>query len=520
MYGEASHPQDGHPGDLLVRDARIVDFDAAITGAGATDDRPVDILIRQGEVAEVGPRLTVPFAIPELDAAGRYAIPGLWDHHVHLGQWAAGRHRIDTAGTHGPAQVVARVGEHVAAMTGPADEPIVGWGHRSATWSRLGTVAELDAVAGAHPTVLIAGDGHNGWLNSAALTLLEVAPRIGPLDEAEWFEVYARMSQSPAFRTLTEQAYGPAMADAAALGVVGLVDFEFGQSVLDWEARRGPGIDVLRVRVGAYADDLDAVIAAGYRTRMPVRGHGGRVTMGPLKLISDGSLNTATAYCHHDYPAPADPAHPRGKLNHTADEITALMRHAHAHDIATACHAIGDAAVDQALDCFEAAGARGTIEHAQLLSPAAPERMARLRVGASVQPAHLLDDRDVTDRVWPDRAERSFTFADLARAGVPLLLGSDAPVSPLDPWLAMAAAVWRSADDRDAWLPGQALTPAQALAASVDGAQPIGLGSRGDLALLDRDPLCPGMAAREAGEALRTMTVAATILGGRITHQR
>ena len=48
-------------------------------------------------------------------------------------------------------------------------------------------------------------------------------------------------------------------------------------------------------------------------------------------------------------------------------------------------------------------------------------------------------------------------------------LGSDAPVSPPDPWLAMAAAEHRSADERDPWNAGQSLTAAQALAGSTDG---------------------------------------------------
>ena len=75
--------------------------------------------------------------------------------------------------------------------------------------------------------------------------------------------------------------------------------------------------------------------------------------------------------------------------------------------------------------------------------------------------------------------------------GVELALGSDAPVSPLDPWLAVAAAVHRSADDREAWHPEQALTPREALAASVDAQGTVRPGSRGDLVLLDDDPLPP-----------------------------
>ena len=56
----------------------------------------------------------------------------------------------------------------------------------------------------------------------------------------------------------------------------------------------------------------------------------------------------------------------------------------------------------------------------------------------------------------------------------------------------MAAAVHRSADDREPWHAEQALTAREALAASVDGQPTVGVGSPGDLVLLDRDPLAGG----------------------------
>ena len=147
--------------------------------------------------------------------------------------------------------------------------------------------------------------------------------------------------------------------------------------------------------------------------------------------------------------------------------------------------------------------------------------MGRLGVVASVQPAHLLDDRDVTAACWPDRAERCFMLRSMLDAAVALALGSDAPVSPLNPWLAMAAAVHRSADEREPWNPAEALTPAQALAASTDGATTVAVGSPADLVLLDADPLAAAEDSAAAGAALRAMpvAVAATLVGGRIVHR-
>jgi predicted amidohydrolase YtcJ len=183
-----------------------------------------------------------------------------------------------------------------------------------------------------------------------------------------------------------------------------------------------------------------------------------------------------------------------------------------------ATHAIGDAALGEALAAYAETGARGSVEHAQLARRADVRRMAELGVRASVQPAHLLDDRDLSERVWAGRGERCFAFRWMLDDGVELVLGSDAPVSPLDPWLAIAAAVHRSDDDRDGWHPEQSLTAREALAASVDGAGTVGVGSPADLVLLDHDPLAPHPDPATARAALRGTTVALTAVAGRVVH--
>jgi predicted amidohydrolase YtcJ len=236
--------------------------------------------------------------------------------------------------------------------------------------------------------------------------------------------------------------------------------------------------------------------------------------MGSLKIISDGSLNTRTAHCCEPYPEGG-----HGVQNVAADELTALLATAASHGLTVALHAIGDAAVDMALDAFAATGAGGSIEHAQLMRPDQVRRMAGLGLVASVQPAHLLDDRLVTARIWgEERAARSFPFRELVGDGVALALGSDAPVAPLDPWLAIAAAVHRGEPDDPAWHPEQSLTAAEALAASTNGARTVAVGSVADLALLDSDPLEPGSPAQTANR-LRGLRAWVTVVDGDIVHQ-
>lgn len=508
--------------DLLVRDVRLVALDAPRPGqpAPATPE-PVDVLVRDGAVVAVGARtrtLVEARGIPVLDGQGRYAVPGLWDKHVHIVQWGLARTRLDTSGTSGPQEVVDRV---AARLAGGLDTPtgvLVGYGHRTGSWRERPTVAALDAVTGEVPVALIAGDAHHGWLNSAALRLVGGPMVPGVVAEAAWFPLYDRLQRLQGAAAEAEFGVAQAVADAHTRGVVGIVDLEFGQPWLQWRERTAGETPPLRARTAVYPEGLDAVIAAGVRTGDQIRATDGLVTMGPLKVITDGSLNTRTAWCCQPY-ADADVLDlPHGAPNLPPGELVELLQRAHDAGLEAALHAIGDRAVTTVLDAFAATGATGSVEHAQLVDLADLERWSRLPVRASVQPAHLLDDRQVTEQCWPERAHRTFTLRSFLDAGIELDLGSDAPVSPLDPWLAMAAAVHRGGEGEPSWHPEERISPREALAASVDGRR-VRPGAPGDLALLDADPL-PDDSASSAEQAarLRGMTVSATVLDGQIVH--
>lgn len=495
---------------LLIRDVRRVPLGRADVG----DAEPVDVLVEDGTVTQVG---DLDHADEVIDGEGRWLIPGLWDQHVHLGQWTLAASRLDLASADSPEDAVRRTQERAAEQPG---SPVIGWGHRSASWHRAPTVAELDLAVPDVPVVLICGDGHHAWLNSRALKALELPHREGMVAEYEWFSAYNRLGGLTDGSASSPAAYRRSLEAAAAKGIVGLVDFEFGTPVSAWTDRWSKGAGLLRVQVATYAEHLDEVIGSGLRAGDPLPGCDGLATMGSLKIISDGSINTRTAWCCAPYAEGADPEHPAGRPNLPASELQALMRRAHSNGLEVATHAIGDAAVDSALTAYAETGARGSIEHAQLVNRVDVGRMAGLGLRASVQPAHLLDDRDISERYWPGRTDRCFALRWMLDAGVTLALGSDAPVSPLDPWLAMAAAVHRSADSRDAWHPEQALTAREALAASTNGLGMVASGHPADLALLDADPLEDLGDPTEVASRLRAMTVSATVVAGELVHRR
>lgn len=489
---------------LLLRHVRLVPVRTA-----APPD-PVSLRIADGTITAVAPELRPEAGERVVDADGRWVMPGLWDQHVHFTQWAQVRTRLDVSGTSDPAEVLALVRDHLGSCR--YGDWLFGFGFRLTDWRREPTVAELDAVTGDRPVVLTSGDAHAGWLNSAAFRALGAVPADGPLTELAWFELMTHVIERNSAQD-GDAAVRAAVEAAAARGVVGIGDFEFSEPLLTWPGRVHAGADALWVRTAVYADHLDAVIEAGLRTGSPLTPDG-TVRLGPLKIISDGSLNSRTAYCHEPYAGSSD----RGVQNHDRAELTALLGRASAHGLRAAVHAIGDAAAHEALAAFAASGASGSIEHAQLMTARDIATMASLGLTASVQPGHLLDDREATAQLWPDRAERCFPLRSMLDAGVPMAFGSDAPVAVLDPWESMAAAVHRSADEREPWNAAEAVTPAEALAVSVDGRDTVAVGQPGDLAVLDRDPLAATGDSAAAAALLRSVQVEATLRAGRLTH--
>jgi predicted amidohydrolase YtcJ len=469
------------------------------------DDTLSDLHIRDGVVARIGAGGETPGNARVVSLDGRYVVPGLWDEHVHLTQWALHANRIDLSSAASAREAVSAIEGHL-----PASDPsvtTVGVGFRDALWPDAPTLDMLDAATGSRPTAMISHDLHCAWVNTAAARRHSLdVDATGLLREEPAFNLTRDLGRLP--DSVVDAWVREAAQDAAARGIVGVVDFEMTWNPDVWRRRLAGGFDAFRVDAGVYPEDLERACSEGMRTGLEIDGGKGLLRVGPLKVLIDGSLNTRTAYCVDPYPHGG-----HGLLTVSEAELLELLERAKESGFVPAVHAIGDAANQVALDAFEHTRMGGRIEHAQFVRQQDFARFRRLGVTASVQPVHALDDRDAADSNWEGRTDRAFPLRSLLAAGASLALGSDAPVAPLEPWAAMSAATTRSRQDgRPPWHPEETISRAQALASSARGRRRIRVGDPADFAVLDADPLAVPDAVFAA------MPVAATLLAGRFTY--
>jgi predicted amidohydrolase YtcJ len=258
--------------------------------------------------------------------------------------------------------------------------------------------------------------------------------------------------------------------------------------------------------------------------------------IGGIKIFADGTLGSQTAAMLESFEG--NPGN-YGILTTTEQQMQDVVSDATEMGLAIAIHAIGDRAARVALNAIEraqmliaeqgtpmdpATGLRYRLEHVQLITPEDLERMRRLGVIASVQPFHAVADRDIAERYWGKRHRRAYAYRTMHDMGIPLALGSDAPVEIFDPLRILYAATLRRdpAVQRPPWLPDQALPVANALWAYTLGAAYAGaeeqrkgslsLGKLGDAVVLREDILSMPQ------EKISENGVQATIVGGKIVY--
>ena len=267
---------------------------------------------------------------------------------------------------------------------------------------------------------------------------------------------------------------------------------------------------------------LDALRSLGIPT-----GHGDMVRFGPVKIISDGWLDSRSGARYVFY---ADtPGHP-GYMYRPPDDYTELVWRAHSAGHQLAIHCDGERSTDIILDAYEAAlermprdDHRHRLEHLPILTDEQIKRIADLGLIVCSVPSYRMNDwyKAMMERAYgPDDLQRTLRYRSLIDAGVHVFGGSDChPCEEL--WLhPMGQIALNSVDGPPN--PAEKLTREEAVAmfttaaahASFDEDRKgtIAPGKWADLTVLADDPLTA------TDEDLRGIQALMTVVGGRIVY--
>jgi predicted amidohydrolase YtcJ len=513
------------------------------------------VAVRAGRVAAAGPEEEVAAlrgpATRVLRLDGGLVVPGFQDAHVHT---AAGGLELAQCDLHEvePEAYAATVARYAAER--PGDPWILGGGWVMDAFGTAGPhAAALDAVVADRPVLLESTDGHSAWVNRRALELAGITratpdpPRgrierdaagepTGALHEAA-MGLVADLAPEPG-PAEWEAAIERGQAHLQRLGITAWQDAAVGPDMLAaYRALAGSGrltgraVAALRWQPGEGQAQLDGL--ADRREQ----GTTGRLRAGAVKIFADGVFENRTAAMLAPYlDGDGRPTANTGIGMLGAEELAAAVTALDARGFDVHVHAIGDRAVRETLDAFEAAAAangrrdaRHQIAHLQFVHPDDRPRFRRLGVVANAQPFWSCLDgymRELTlPFLEPERAGQQYPWASLRRAGATLAFGSDWTVSTADPLAEIEVAVHRVApDDRDGepFLPAERLDLPAALAAFTSGSAyalrleaetgTVTPGKLADLAVLDRDPFDP------AAGPIGDVRVLATLVEGEPVH--
>ena len=409
--------------------------------------------VRDGTVVWLGSDDVGRAQFPEaevIDLDGGFVAPAFVDSHVHLtstGLMVAG---LDLRAATSARHCIALVAEF---QQSNPDWPIWGHGWDESGWpdAEPPRTLDLDAIVGDQPAYLARIDVHSAVASTALRRLapgLSAAKGFDPqrpltADAHHLVRAAARDRLSPEQRA---HARAAALDLAAANGIVAVHECA-GPDIAgldDWQELRDMrhGVEIVGYWGEAVTDrgQAQALVAT-----TGVRGLAG-------DLFVDGALGSRTAWLHEPYSDAQDLC---GNTYLDPDAITAHLRACTEAGIPAGFHVIGDAAVGAVVDALQrvvdALGAQAVarcghrLEHLEMVTAQQAARLGEWGVIASVQPNFDAlwggENGMYARRLGQDRAMRLNPLALLASQGVPLAFGSDSPVTSMNPWRTVQAAV-------------------------------------------------------------------------------
>jgi len=482
------------------------------------------VCVEEGKIARLSEETTqsVPDGTQRIDGNGGSLLPGLIDTHCHPFEYGWLKRSVDLRGTSNATGLRLRLqagirralpGEWVTGM---------GWNNERFPGSAVPNRSDIDDVSPRNPVALKRVCGHIALLNTRAIEALKISGKKGPEYERDGSGELTGIIKE---RALTETFSAIPRSVQACSADLQAVEFEalhFGLTELH-----------CMISPEGYAEELEGILAlheAGslsirYRLYLPPEAlqfvqDGGfrkkldhdRIRINGVKIYADGSLGARTAALREPY---SDDLGNVGLLRHSDAELSALVEKADSAGFQAIVHAIGDRAVEQAIDAISAVSGkrnerRHRIEHASLVPRDLRSKMAKHSIPVSVQPMFIISDTWAINRLGEERVLDLYPLKSMLKEGIVASGSSDSPVESLSPVLGVWASMVRAGI-----APEESLTLDEALRLYTSNARsngldevPAAIGSTADFTLLDS--MVEGM----HPALFRKVGIAAAIVGG------
>lgn len=414
------------------------------------------MLVENGTVAWIGTEAAagalLDARMTEIDLQGALMTPAFVDSHVHLGSLGATLKGLNLSEATSATALLDAVA--AAALTTTGLIVGTGWDESRFAGGALPTAAELQAAAPDREIYLSRVDVHS------ALISPKLAQRLGLNESPEYTDALVKGKIHTQVRsTIFSQAQQTgtensdlALSHLAANGYATVVEMASpgisGRSDLEALLARSEAQKASTPEVFAFWAEAVASESAARELLTSFNSHAVVGLGGDLNI--DGSIGSRTALLRADY---SDAVGERGTSYLSVEQISAHIAACSLAGIQTSFHVIGDAGLDLALAGFAKAAeevglakvqaGRHRLEHVEMVDDAAREQMLRFALTASMQPAFDAawgaTGGLYEQRLGADRAASMNGIGQFLSAGVPVVIGSDAPVTKVNPWAAVKA---------------------------------------------------------------------------------
>lgn len=464
-------------------DADTVYTNAFIWTGDSANPHATCIAVKDNKIVYVGNNADTVAAKTKIDLQGQMLVPGFIDNHTHFLNGGYNLAGINLRGAKTKQEFIDIIKDYCKKYDD--SRWIIGgdWDHEA--WGgELPEKEWIDSVTGKHPLFISRYDGHECLANSIALkiggitssTVIKGGEVIknkngeptGILKDGAQDSVFA-IIPNPSAKELNE-CFLRGQQHAFENGVTQICDMGSYGGWTDLETYRTAYKNKEeQLRIYSFVplatwQRLDSFVKAN--------GKGDDVLhWGGLKGFVDGSLGSTTAWLYKPY---LDAPNSTGLTVTDTNDLRKWIISADSAGLHIAVHAIGDRANDFLLKIYSEAETkdgnndqRFRIEHAQHLTTWAIPQFANLKVIASMQPYHAIDDgKWAYKRLDSERLSRTYCFKTLLQQNAFITFGSDWTVAPLEPIQGIYAAVTRRTLDNknpNGWFPDEKISVEDAL---------------------------------------------------------